>query len=224
MYILGIASLLSNNLQVRGRTDLCWVGKNQRKIFEGSKNSFETGKIKRISPGRKWEPKDIPGGEANRSKIKRMRAHADDWGVVASYTLGCISFIPHLSRDFLRRDFLFLQDSWRDWKVVLVTFSCPSVFLSTAKYLLCILSYCSDVFGSFTCQSNAKYAQGVPAWTRALGLSHACQTQHVCMSLCMQNMSACAHPQQWAGRLKNSVEPSSCSSDTTEDAWFIFLC
>ena len=50
MCVLGIASLLSNTLQVRWRTDLCWAGKNQRSIFEGSENSFETGRIKRISP------------------------------------------------------------------------------------------------------------------------------------------------------------------------------
>lgn len=61
-----------------------------------------------------------------------MRAEAGD-GVVARCTLGCISFLPHLSHDFLKRDFLSLKDSWRDWKVVLVTFSSPSVFLSTAK-------------------------------------------------------------------------------------------
>lgn len=185
------------------------MGKNQRRIFEESKNSFETGKIKRIFPGRKWEPKDIPGGEANRSKTKRMRAQAGWLGVVASYTLGCISFIPHLSRDFLKRDFLSLKDSWRDWKVVLVTFSSPSV-LSTAKNLLCILSYCSDVCGSFTCQSNAKYAQGVPAWTRALGLSHACQTQHVCMSLCMQKH---AYP----------CTQTAVSKETEEFCWAQFL-
>ena len=125
---------------------------------------------------RKWEPKDIPGGEANRSKTKRMRAEADDWGRLQDVHLVALAFFL-TSHDFLKRDFLSLKDSWRDWKVVLVTFSSPSVFLSTSKKSLMHF-----------------VKQGVPAWTRALGLSHACQTQHVCMSLCMQKHACtCTH-------------------------------
>ena len=62
-----------------------------------------------------------------------------------------------------------------------------SVFLSTAK-ISCILSYCPiDVCGSFTCQSNAKYATG-----HEQGHSRACQTQHVCVYMHMQK-HVCMH-------------------------------
>lgn len=54
------------------------------------------------------------------------------------FTLGCISFLPHLLRDFLffffflldfsKRDFPSLKGSWRDWKVVSVTFSSLSSY------------------------------------------------------------------------------------------------
>lgn len=164
MYARGRASLLSRDLQVRGRDHLCQVGKKQRRLFEGSEIPVGIWKMKRISPGGKWKGEHIPGAE-NQQESKQKDTASLIWlEVMRTVRLATSSLIPlgvTLSRETPSEG-----GPQRDWKVVSVTFS--STVLPTAKNLLSILSYCPvDVHANFVSRM-LNVQKGALARTRVL--------------------------------------------------------
>lgn len=224
MYMLGTASLLSRNLQVRARDHLCWVGKRQRSLFERCENPTGIWKLKRISPGGTWEGKHIPGAE-NQQEAAKGQCHPQmTWGDVPVHW--ATSFlIPHEIRNSpLKRDSLHrrtpegLESSLSN---ILLT-TCLLINSKKPPLHSDLVSYWCPCE---ICEPNAKCAKGSSSTNKGTWVSpvHVRHSMCACICTCKHtHINTNTHTHRVRKRTKNSAGPRSVSFKHYQGGWVHF--